>query len=45
MTGAAPCPPWVMRAFIEWLGPEKLCESFGPSERIGGTFITGTEWL
>jgi bile acid-coenzyme A ligase len=45
MTGAAPCPPWVMRAFIEWLGPEKLCESFGPSERIGGTFITGSEWL
>lgn len=45
MTGAAPCPSWLMRAFIEWLGPEKLCESFGPSERIGGTFITGTEWL
>ena len=45
MTGAAPCPPWAMRGFIEWLGPEKICESFGPSERIGGTFITGTEWL
>lgn len=45
MTGAAPCPPWVMRGFIDWLGPDKLCESFGPSERIGGTFITGREWL
>jgi bile acid-coenzyme A ligase len=45
MTGSAPCPPWLMRAFIEWLGPEKLHEAFGPSERIGGTFITGREWL
>jgi acyl CoA:acetate/3-ketoacid CoA transferase alpha subunit len=45
MTGSAPCPPWVMRAFIEWLGPEKLHEAFGPSERIGGTHITGREWL
>jgi bile acid-coenzyme A ligase len=45
MTGAAPCPPWVMRAFIEWLGPDVMHEAFGPSERIGGTFITGREWL
>ena len=34
-----------MRAWIEWLGPEVMHETFGPSERIGGTFITGTEWL
>jgi bile acid-coenzyme A ligase len=45
MTGSAPCPPWVMRAFIEWLGPDVMHESFGPSERIGGTSITGREWL
>ncbi len=45
MTGSAPCPAWVMRAFIEWLGPDVMHESFGPSERIGGTFITGREWL
>ena len=45
MTGGAPCPAWLMRAWIEWLGPEVMCEAFGPSERIGGTFITGTEWL
>jgi bile acid-coenzyme A ligase len=45
MTGGAPCPAWVMRAFIEWLGPDVMHEAFGPSERIGGTFITGREWL
>ncbi len=45
LTGGAPCPPWLMRAWIEWLGPETMAEAFGPSERIGGTFITGTEWL
>jgi bile acid-coenzyme A ligase len=45
MTGSAPCPAWVMRAFIEWLGPDVMHESFGPSERIGGTHITGREWL
>ena len=45
MTGGAPCPPWLMRAFIDWLGPDVMHEAFGPSERIGGTFITGREWL
>ena len=45
MTGGAPCPAWLMRAFIDWLGPDVMHEAFGPSERIGGTFITGREWL
>lgn len=45
MTGSAPCPAWLMRNWIEWLGPEVMHEAFGPSERTGGTFITGTEWL
>ncbi|NQX88500.1 MAG: AMP-binding protein [Halioglobus sp.] len=45
MTGSAPCPAWLMRAWIEWLGPEVMHEAFGPSERMGGTFITGAEWL
>ena len=45
MTGGAPCPAWLMRAWIGWLGPDVLHEAFGPSERIGGTFITGREWL
>jgi len=45
LTGSAPCPAWLMRAWIEWLGPEVMHEAFGPSERTGGTFITGTQWL
>jgi bile acid-coenzyme A ligase len=45
MTGGAPCPPWLMRAWIDWLGPDVMHEAFGPSERIGGTFISGREWL
>jgi bile acid-coenzyme A ligase len=44
-TGGAPCPQWLMRAFIDWLGPDVMNEVYGPSERIGGTMITGREWL
>tara|TARA_R110002072_G_scaffold110785_4_gene238723 strand:+ start:9553 stop:11064 length:1512 start_codon:yes stop_codon:yes gene_type:complete len=45
LTGSAPCPAWLMRTWIDWLGPEVMHEAFGPSERMGGTFISGTEWL
>jgi len=45
LSGGAPLAPWLMRAWIEWLGPEVMHEAFGPSERIGGTFISGREWL
>ena len=45
MTGGAPCPAWLMRNWIDWLGADVMHEAFGPSERIGGTFITGREWL
>lgn len=45
MTGGAPCPAWLMAEWIEWLGADVMHEAFGPSERIGGTFITGREWL
>jgi len=45
MSGGAPLPPWLMRAWIDWLGADVMHEAFGPSERIGGTFITGREWL
>jgi bile acid-coenzyme A ligase len=41
----AKCPAWLMRAWIEWLGPDRMAESYGASERIGGTMITGREWL
>jgi bile acid-coenzyme A ligase len=45
LTGSAPCPAWLMRRFIEWLGPDIMHEVYGGTERIGGTFITGREWL
>lgn len=45
LTGSAPCPAWLMRSFIDWLGPSVMHEVYGGSERIGGTFITGHEWL
>jgi bile acid-coenzyme A ligase len=45
LSGGAPLPPWLMRAWIDWLGPDVMHEAFGPSERIGGTFINGREWL
>lgn len=45
LTGGAPCPPWLMRAWIDWLGAEVMYDVYGPSERIGGTLICGGEWL
>jgi acyl-CoA synthetase (AMP-forming)/AMP-acid ligase II len=40
---AAPCPPWVKRAMIEWWGPI-LVEYYGSTE-VGATVITSKEWL
>ncbi len=45
MTGSAPCPEWLMRLFIDWLGADVMHELYGGTERIGGTHITGREWL
>ena len=45
MSTGAPSPAWLKRAWIEWLGPEKIMEAYGGSERIAGTAISGTEWL
>jgi bile acid-coenzyme A ligase len=43
-SGAA-CPAWLKREWIDWLGPEKIFEAYGATERTGGTLISGTEWL
>ncbi len=45
MSTGAPSPPWLKRAWIEWLGPEKVYEAYGGTERTGGTLISGSEWL
>jgi bile acid-coenzyme A ligase len=42
---AAPCPPWLKRAWIELLGAEKLYEGFGATEAVGSCRIRGDEWL
>jgi bile acid-coenzyme A ligase len=42
---AAPCPPWLKEAFIEWLGPERVHELYAGTESQGVTTITGNEWL
>jgi bile acid-coenzyme A ligase len=44
-TGSAPCPNWLMRCWIDWLGADVMHELYGGTERIGGTFISGREWL
>lgn len=45
MCTGAPSPPWLKRAWIEWLGPDRIYEAYGGSERIAGTQISGREWL
>jgi len=41
---AAPCPPEVKRAMIEWLGPI-VAEYYGGTETGPVTFCTSEEWL
>ena len=42
---AAPCPPWLKQAWIEWLGGDVILELYGGTEAQAITVITGTEWL
>lgn len=42
---AAPCPPWLKRAWIDLIGPTRLYEAYGASEGVGRTVIRGDEWL
>jgi len=42
---AAPCPPWLKEAWIEWLGPQVIMELYGGTEGQSITIITGEEWL
>ena len=41
---AAPCPPPVKQAMIEWWGP-KIIEYYAATEGNGMTFCTSEEWL
>ena len=42
---AAPCPPWLKEAWIEWLGPDVIMELYAGTEAQAVTIITGAEWL
>jgi bile acid-coenzyme A ligase len=42
---AAPCPPWLKQAWIDWLGPDPVMELYGGTELQAMTVITGGEWL
>jgi bile acid-coenzyme A ligase len=44
-SGGAKCPAWLMRAWIDWMGAEKMIDAYGASEGIVRTVITGPEWL
>jgi bile acid-coenzyme A ligase len=41
----APCPAWLKRAWIEWLGPDRLAELYGSTEGQVVFIATGREWL
>jgi bile acid-coenzyme A ligase len=41
---AAACPAWLKEAWIDWLGPDRVWELYGGTERQGSTLISGSEW-
>jgi bile acid-coenzyme A ligase len=42
---AAPCPPWLKQAWIDWVGADKIWELYAGTEAQAGTVISGAEWL
>ncbi|MFO1013788.1 MAG: AMP-binding protein [Caulobacteraceae bacterium] len=42
---AAPCPPWLKEAWINWIGPDAIMELYAGTEAQSATIITGREWL
>ena len=42
---ASACPEWLKAAWIDWLGPDRIFELYGGTERQGMTIISGREWL
>lgn len=41
----APCPAWLKRAWLDWLGPERVLEVYAATEVQALTVIDGREWL
>jgi bile acid-coenzyme A ligase len=42
---AAPCPEWLKRAWIDWLGADTVWELYAGTEVQAITIISGSEWL
>ncbi|MFE6858071.1 AMP-binding protein [Nocardia sp. NPDC057668] len=42
---AAPCPAWLKRAWIDWLGGERILEVYAGTEAQAATAIIGDDWL
>lgn len=42
---AAPCPPWLKRAWIDWVGAGTVLELYGSTEGQALTVVDGAEWL
>lgn len=42
---AAPCPPHVKHAWIDWVGADVVAELYAGTEGQAATVIDGTEWL
>jgi bile acid-coenzyme A ligase len=42
---AAPCPEWLKREWLQWLGPDRLWELYGGTEAQAVTVISGDDWL
>ena len=45
VSSSAFLPEWLRREWIEWIGPDRVWEAYGGSERIVGTLISGRDWL
>jgi bile acid-coenzyme A ligase len=41
----APCADWLKRAWIDWLGGDRIWELYAGTERQASTELSGTEWL
>lgn len=43
--GAASCPRWLKKQWMDLLGPSRVIELYGATEAIGAAAIPGDEWL
>ena len=45
LQGGAPCPDWLVRFWIGLVGSERFLMSYGSTENVGMSFISGAQWL